>query len=44
MRAWFGNWKGWGDKKKEVLNEERLKEAHKKVYDDEDKKKKSTLR
>ncbi|KAI8145774.1 hypothetical protein BJV82DRAFT_602228 [Fennellomyces sp. T-0311] len=43
MRAWFGNWKGWGDKKKEVLNEERLNEAHRKVYDDEQKKKKSTL-
>ncbi|CDH57573.1 hypothetical protein RO3G_12634 [Lichtheimia corymbifera JMRC:FSU:9682] len=43
MRAWFGNWKGWGERKKEMLHEERLHEAHEKVYKDEKKKKKSTL-
>lgn len=32
MKAWFGNWKGWGHKKREVLNENELEEANKKVY------------
>ncbi|KAF7728494.1 hypothetical protein EC973_006047 [Apophysomyces ossiformis] len=32
LRAWFGQWSGWGDKKKEVLNERELNEAHEKVY------------
>ncbi|KAI8379210.1 uncharacterized protein BYT42DRAFT_568010 [Radiomyces spectabilis] len=32
LRAWFGSWIGWGDKKREVLNEQELGEAHKKVY------------
>lgn len=44
MRAWFGNWKGWGERKKEILHEERLHEAHEKVYKDEKKRKKSSLR
>ncbi|KAL7308905.1 hypothetical protein PS15m_011045 [Mucor circinelloides] len=32
MKAWFGNWKGWGHKKREVLSEKELEEANKKVY------------
>ncbi|KAI9031791.1 hypothetical protein CLU79DRAFT_730187 [Phycomyces nitens] len=32
MRAWFGNWGGWGDHKKALLIEEDLHEAHKKIY------------
>jgi hypothetical protein len=32
MKAWFGNWKGWGHKKHEVLAERDLEEANKKVY------------
>jgi hypothetical protein len=33
MKAWFGNWKGWGHlKKREILNEKELEEANKKVY------------
>jgi hypothetical protein len=32
MKAWFGNWKGWGHKKHEVLSERDLEEANKKVY------------
>lgn len=32
MKAWFGNWKGWGHKKHEVLAEKDLKEANEKVY------------
>ncbi|KAG0178972.1 hypothetical protein DFQ28_004686 [Apophysomyces sp. BC1034] len=32
LRAWFGQWSGWGDKKKEMLNERELNEAHEKVY------------
>ncbi|CDH57460.1 hypothetical protein RO3G_12634 [Lichtheimia corymbifera JMRC:FSU:9682] len=43
FRAWFGNWTGWSHNKREMLNEEHLTEAHKKVYEDEEKKKKSTL-
>lgn len=34
MKAWFGNWKGWGHKKGEVLAEKDLEEANKKVYKD----------
>ncbi|KAI9316975.1 hypothetical protein BX666DRAFT_1857866 [Dichotomocladium elegans] len=43
IRAWFGNWKGWGDRKKEVLSEDGLHEAHEKVYNDEKKRMKSHL-
>ncbi|KAI8329510.1 hypothetical protein BC941DRAFT_442620 [Chlamydoabsidia padenii] len=32
LQAWFGNWFGWGDKKKHVLHERELNEAHEKVY------------
>lgn len=32
MKAWFGNWKGWGHKQREVLAEKDLEEANKKVY------------
>ncbi|KAI8375985.1 uncharacterized protein BYT42DRAFT_572982 [Radiomyces spectabilis] len=32
FRAWFENWHGWGNKKKEVLDEKYLDKAHKKVY------------
>ncbi|CAO3625051.1 unnamed protein product [Cunninghamella echinulata] len=32
LQAWFGNWFGWGDKKKAVLKERELDEAHTKVY------------
>ncbi|KAI8994868.1 hypothetical protein BDB01DRAFT_774382 [Pilobolus umbonatus] len=32
MKAWFGNWKGWGKKKNQVLSEKELEEANKKVY------------
>ncbi|KAI8342730.1 hypothetical protein BC941DRAFT_413683 [Chlamydoabsidia padenii] len=32
LQAWFGNWFGWGDKKKDVLKEEELDAAHTKVY------------
>ncbi|KAI8093129.1 uncharacterized protein BX664DRAFT_328994 [Halteromyces radiatus] len=32
LQAWFGNWFGWGDKKKHILKEEELDHAHKKVY------------
>ncbi|CAO3644401.1 unnamed protein product [Cunninghamella blakesleeana] len=32
LQAWFGNWFGWGDKKKTVLKEKELTEAHEKVY------------
>lgn len=45
LRAWFGSWKGWhDDKKKDILDEEKLHEAHKKIYENEEKKKKSHLR
>jgi hypothetical protein len=34
LRAWFGNWGGWGAKDKEdVLKEKELNEAHEKVYE-----------
>ena len=34
LRAWFGNWGGWGSSDKQnVLKEKELKEAHKKVYE-----------
>jgi hypothetical protein len=32
LQAWFGNWFGWGDKKKHILQERELDDAHKKVY------------
>lgn len=32
FRAWFGSWFGWGDNKRELLKEEDLQQAHKKVY------------
>ncbi|KAI8060842.1 hypothetical protein BC940DRAFT_311232 [Gongronella butleri] len=32
LQAWFGNWFGWGDKKKVVLEEKELTDAHEKVY------------
>lgn len=32
MKAWFGNWKGWGHKKSEVMAEKDLQEANEKVY------------
>ena len=32
FKSWFGNWKGWGHKKEEVLQEKDLKEANEKVY------------
>ncbi|CAO3596354.1 unnamed protein product [Absidia cylindrospora] len=32
LQAWFGNWFGWGDKKKDVLEEKELDDAHNKVY------------
>ncbi|KAI9263318.1 hypothetical protein BDA99DRAFT_509932 [Phascolomyces articulosus] len=44
IKAWFGNWKAFGSRKKEILNEKDLCEAHQKVYENEEKKKKSTLR
>lgn len=44
MRAWFGNWHGWGKHRHEALDESGLSEAHEKVYKDEKKKKKSSLR
>lgn len=34
MKSWFGNWKGWGHKKREVLAEKDLEEANQKVYKD----------
>ncbi|GAA5817173.1 hypothetical protein MFLAVUS_010715 [Mucor flavus] len=34
MKAWFGNWKGWGRKKHEVMAEKDLEEANQKVYKD----------
>ncbi|GAA5805907.1 hypothetical protein EDC94DRAFT_607563 [Helicostylum pulchrum] len=34
MKAWFGNWKGWGRKKGEVMAEKDLEEANQKVYKD----------
>lgn len=37
LQAWFGNWFGWGDKKKAVLKEKELTEAHNKVYKEEKK-------
>ncbi|KAI7857780.1 hypothetical protein BDC45DRAFT_500651 [Circinella umbellata] len=43
IKAWFGNWKAHGSRKKDILSEKDLCEAHKKVYEDEEKKKKSTL-
>ncbi|KAI9498745.1 hypothetical protein BDB00DRAFT_799332 [Zychaea mexicana] len=43
MKAWFGNWKAFGSHKKEILDEKELTDAHRKVYEDEEKKKKSTL-
>ncbi|EIE87923.1 hypothetical protein G6F47_006922 [Rhizopus delemar] len=32
LKAWFGNWKGWGHKRHQVLAEADLEEANKKVY------------
>lgn len=32
LQAWFGNWFGWGDRKKDVLKEEELDDAHTKIY------------
>ncbi|ORZ08434.1 hypothetical protein BCR42DRAFT_425133 [Absidia repens] len=32
LQAWFGNWFGWGDKKKNILEEKELDDAHNKVY------------
>ncbi|KAI8997689.1 hypothetical protein BDB01DRAFT_771987 [Pilobolus umbonatus] len=34
LRAWFGNWWGWGkDDENDLLNEKELNQAHKKVYE-----------
>ncbi|CAO3600189.1 unnamed protein product [Absidia cylindrospora] len=32
LQAWFGNWFGWGDRKKHILQERELDDAHKKIY------------
>ncbi|ORX62203.1 hypothetical protein DM01DRAFT_1365466 [Hesseltinella vesiculosa] len=32
IQAWFGNWFGWGDKKKVLLDEKELTDAHTKIY------------
>ncbi|KAI9276286.1 hypothetical protein BY458DRAFT_472874 [Sporodiniella umbellata] len=32
LKAWFGNWKGWGHKRHQVLAQSDLEEANKKVY------------